>query len=177
MYVCMYIYIYTYKHTYCAHMYIYAYIHIVLMLSQFMLVQSRPTLCNPVYCSWPGSTVHGIFQARILEWVEMSSSRRSSWSMDWTTVSRLLHGQAGSWALAITWEVYICIYLYLYLYLLLVFSPSVASDSFTTPWTETHQALSMGLPRQEYWSEWPFPSPGHLPNPGIKPTAWFCIGR
>ena len=38
-----------------------------------------------------------------------------------------------------------------------------------TPWTVAHQAsLSMGFPRQEYWSELPFPSPGDLPNPGIK---------
>ena len=31
--------------------------------------------------------------------------------------------------------------------------------------------LSMGFPRKEYWSGWPFPSPGDLPNPGIKPTS------
>ena len=38
-----------------------------------------------------------------------------------------------------------------------------------TPWTVTHQApLSMGFPRQEYWSGLPFPSPGHLPGPEIK---------
>ena len=38
-----------------------------------------------------------------------------------------------------------------------------------TPWTVTHQApLSMGLPRQEYWSGLPFPSPGDLPDPEIK---------
>ena len=36
------------------------------------------TLCNPMDCSLPGSSVHGIFQARILEWVAMSFSRRSS---------------------------------------------------------------------------------------------------
>ena len=36
---------------------------------------------------------------------------------------------------------------------------------FATPWTVTHQApLSMGFPRQEYWSGLPFPSPGDLPN-------------
>ena len=35
-----------------------------------------------------------------------------------------------------------------------------------------HQApLSMGFSRQEYWSELPFPSPGDLPNPGIKPGS------
>ena len=38
-----------------------------------------------------------------------------------------------------------------------------------TPWTVAHQApLSMGFPRQEYWSGLPFPSPGDLPDPGIK---------
>ena len=41
---------------------------------------------------------------------------------------------------------------------------------FVTPWTVAHQApLSMGFSRQEYWSGLPFPSPGHLPDPGIEP--------
>ena len=47
--------------------------------------------------------------------------------------------------------------------------------SLETPWTLACQAsLSMGFPRQEYWSGLPFPSPGYLPNPGIKPVspAW-----
>jgi len=40
---------------------------------------------------------------------------------------------------------------------------------FATPWTVAHQApLSMGFFRQEYWSGLPFPSPGHLPHPGIE---------
>ena len=37
------------------------------------VAQSCPTLCNPMDCSLPGSSVHGIFQARILEWVAISS--------------------------------------------------------------------------------------------------------
>ena len=42
-------------------------------------------------------------------------------------------------------------------------------DSFATPWTVAHQVpLSMGFPRQEYWSGLPFPSPGELPDPGIE---------
>ena len=41
-------------------------------------LQSCLTLCNPMDCSPPGSSVHGILQARILEWVAMSSSRGSS---------------------------------------------------------------------------------------------------
>ena len=40
---------------------------------------------------------------------------------------------------------------------------------FATSWTVARQApLSMGFPRQEYWSALPFPSPGYLSNPGIK---------
>ena len=48
------------------------------------------TLCNPMDCSLPGSSVHGIFQARILEWVAMSFSRRSSWPRDRTHVSHIV---------------------------------------------------------------------------------------
>ena len=48
-------------------------------------------------------------------------------------------------------------------------SPSVVS---VTPWTVAHQAtLSKGFSRQEYWVGLPFPSPGDLPNPGIKPGS------
>ena len=40
-------------------------------------------------CSPPGSSIHGIFQARVLEWVAISFSRRSSWPRDWTQVSHI----------------------------------------------------------------------------------------
>ena len=42
------------------------------------LLQSCPTLCDPVDCSLPGSSVHGILQAGMLEWIALSSSRGSS---------------------------------------------------------------------------------------------------
>ena len=52
---------------------------------------------------------------------------------------------------------------------MLLFSCSVVSDSFVTPWTEAHQVpLSMGFSRQEYWSGLAFPSPEDLPNSGIE---------
>ena len=54
-------------------------------------VQSCLTLCDPMDCSPPGSSVHGILQARILEWAAISSSRRSSWPRKWTHISCLLH--------------------------------------------------------------------------------------
>ena len=51
-------------------------------------------------------------------------------------------------------------------------SCSVVSYSFVTPWTMARQApLSVGFPRQEYWSGLPLPNPGDLPNPGIEPMS------
>ena len=51
------------------------------------VAQSCPTLCDPMDCSLPGSSVHGILQARILEWIAISFSRGSSWPRDQTLVS------------------------------------------------------------------------------------------
>ena len=49
-------------------------------------------------CSLPGFLVHGIFQARILEWVTISFSRRSSWPRDWTQVSSIGGRRFTVWA-------------------------------------------------------------------------------
>ena len=46
-----------------------------------------PAVCDLMDCSPPGSSVHGILQARIVEWVAMPSSRRSSWPRNQTKVS------------------------------------------------------------------------------------------
>ena len=52
------------------------------------------------------------------------------------------------------------------------------SDSFVILWTAAHQApLSMGFPRQEYWSRLPFSSPGDLPDLGIKLESSALLGR
>ena len=51
------------------------------------------------------------------------------------------------------------------------------SDSFVTPCTACQVPLSMRLPRQEYWSGLPFPSPGDLPDPGIEPVSPALAGR
>ena len=51
------------------------------------------------------------------------------------------------------------------------------SDAFATPWTVAHRAsLSMGFSRKEYWIRLPFPSPGHLPHPGIEPQSPALAG-
>ena len=52
------------------------------------------------------------------------------------------------------------------------------SDPSVTPWAVAHQApLSMGFPRQEYWSGLPFSSPGALPNLGIELASPTLAGR
>ena len=51
------------------------------------VTQPCPALCDPMDCSLVGSSVHRIFQARILEWVAISFLRESPWPRDWTRVS------------------------------------------------------------------------------------------
>ena len=55
--------------------------------SESEVAQSCPTLCDPVDCSLSGSSVHGIFQARVLEWIAISFSRGSSQPRNRTQVS------------------------------------------------------------------------------------------
>ena len=50
--------------------------------SESEVAQLCPTLCDPMDCSPPGSSIHGILQARILEWVAISFSRGSSQPRD-----------------------------------------------------------------------------------------------
>ena len=66
-----------------------------------LVTQVYPTLCNSMNCRLPASSVHGILQARTLEWVAMPSSRGSSQPRDWTQVSRIAGGFFTVWA---TWE-------------------------------------------------------------------------
>ena len=66
--------------------------------SESEVAQSCPTLCDPVNCDLPGSSIHGILQARILEWVAISFSRGSSRPRDWTRVSRLAGRRFNLWA-------------------------------------------------------------------------------
>ena len=109
---------------------------------------SSAPLCDPVDRSPPGFSVHGILQARILEWgaVPPPGDLRNPG----------IERNSMSPALAV----------------LGLFSRVQLS---ATPWTVAPQPpLSMGFSRQEYWRGLPFPSPGDLPDPGIEPRcpAW-----
>ena len=69
-----------------------------------LVTQSCPTLFDSMDCNPPGSSVHGILQARILEWVAISFSRGSSWHRDWTRTFCI--SCIGRWNLynCATWE-------------------------------------------------------------------------
>ena len=63
-----------------------------------LVPQSCPTLCDPMDCSPPGFSIHGIFQAWVLEWVAISFSRGSSRPRDWTRVSCIAGRHSNIWA-------------------------------------------------------------------------------
>ena len=65
---------------------------------KILVTLSCPTLCDPMDCSLSGSSVCGILQARILEWVAISFSRRSSRPRDWTQISCAAGGFFTIWA-------------------------------------------------------------------------------
>ena len=77
--------IYTAYIAYIQHIHIYIYLYIYTCAWQ--LLQSCLTFWDPMDCSPPGSSVYGIFQAKLVEWVAMPSSRASFWPRDWICIS------------------------------------------------------------------------------------------
>ena len=64
--------------------------------SESEVAQSCPTLCDPMNCSPPGSSVHGIFQARVLEWVPIAFSYPLQYSGLGNSMDCIVHGIANS---------------------------------------------------------------------------------
>ena len=83
---------------YVLHIQISANLKLGTVLEESEVTQSCPTLCEPMDCSLPGSSIHGIFQARILEWVAISFSKGSSQPRDQTQVSHIAGGRFNLWA-------------------------------------------------------------------------------
>ena len=139
---------------------------------------SCPTLSVPMDCSPAGSSVHGIFQAQILEWVPIPFSRGSSQSIKIAHVSYV--SCIGRWVFyhqhhlvspdfqdnsleILRWERIV------YIKILLCCAQSVMSDSFQPYGLQPARLLCpWGFSRQEYWSVLPCHLPGDLPSPGIK---------
>ena len=107
------------------------------------VTQLCPTLCNPMDSRLPCSSVHGRLQSRILEEVAIPFPRGSFQPRNRTRSPSLAEG-----------------------FFRLQEPPRKLYNCInSTPWT----IQSMEFSRPEYWSGWPFPSPGDLPNPGTEP--------
>ena len=123
-----------------------------------LVTKSCPSLLQPHDHSLPVSSVHGISQARIPEWVVISSSRGSPDS-GIEPAYHLLHRQTDSLPLSYQQSM----------------SPKLLCcvRLFVIPWTVTGQApQSMRFFRQEYWSGLPCTPPEDLPDPGIEITSF-----
>ena len=98
------------------------------------------TICNPMDCSPPGSYVHGVSQARMLEWVAISYSRGSSWPGDQTWLSCITGRFFTIWATREANRDYLLLlFSQVYQFRSVQFSHSVVSDS-ATPWIAACQA-------------------------------------
>ena len=104
--------------------------------SESEVAQSCPTLCDPMDCSLPASSAHGIFQARVLEWGAITFSRQTFVGKVMSLLFNMLSAAA---------------------------SKSLQScPTLCHPIDGSPQApLSLGFSRQECWSGLPFPSPVH----------------
>ena len=142
--------------------------------------QLCPTPCDAKDYSPPGSSVYGIFQARILAAAAAKSLQSCptlcdprNGSLPGSSVPGILQVRTLEWvaiSFSNAWE----------------WKVKMKSLSrvrlFATPWTAAYQAPpSMGFSRQEYWSGLPFLSPGDLLDPGLNPhllpalAGWFFI--
>ena len=111
-----------------------------------------------------GFSVHGISQARILEWVAISFPRGFSRTRDRTHISCI--GRQILYHRALREVIYVCVCVH-------VLSSFSCVWLFVTIWTVAHQGpLSMGFFRQEYWNGLLCPPSGDLPDQGIKPTSF-----
>ena len=114
---------------------------------EMLVAQSCPALCNPVDCSLPGSSVHGIVQARMLAWVAIPFSRGFSQPRDRTLVSCIAGKFFTVW---VTRKALYYCYYYYYFWPRSMWNLS----SLTTDWTHvpcTQSAESQPLDHQGSW--------------------------
>ena len=118
--------------------------------SESEVAQSCLTLCDPMDCRPPGSSLHGVFQARVLEWDAIAFS-----NLHFTVAQK-------------------------YIYLMKVKVKSLSHVwLFVTPWTVCSPSDSSvhGILQARIWSGLPIPSPGDLPGPGIELASPKLAGR
>ena len=132
-----------------------------------VVTQSCPTLCDPVDCSPPDSSVHGIFQARILEWVAILFYKRSSRPMDPTQVSRIAGRLFTIWATREARPEQKSI---------LIFSPKLSSAPISTQAPHTPKPARTELSSQPQSLRWPGLSEYLSNRPPSSPALWGWRG-
>ena len=131
-------------------------------------------LCNPMECSPPGSSVHGIFPTRILEQIAISCSRGFSQLRDGTRVFHLLHWQVDSLLLShLRSHIYVCVcicvyiyvYVYIYMYVCIYRCVCIYTHTHTHIYTSIHTHTFPCIPLT--FSFWFFFKEGVI-NPGLR---------
>ena len=136
-------------------------------------------------CSLPGSSIHGIFQARVPEWVAIAFSDTEAYHVSNTSyIAEKVHfgtqfterglehsSDFSRWKAALTGKG--MDYSLRFIPQFCVCARALSRVWFLAiPWTVAHQApLSVGFPRQEYWTGLPFPPPVELLEAGIEPAS------
>ena len=160
--------------------------------SESEVAQSCPTLSDPVDWSLPDFSIHGIFQVRVLEWGAIAFS---GMCLYWRTNEQCFIGffEYPNFIIYIYIYIYIIyrsyILCYIYSHICICRNINHMNHLWTTYMCIIYSLSSVqlflwphgpyparllypwGFLRQEYWSGLPFPSPGELPNPGIKPRS------
>ena len=129
------------------------------LIRRGLALKSSPDSCNPIDWSLPGSSIHRIFQARILEWGAISFSRGSSWPRDWTQVSCTAGRFFTNWATGQGSHLPIVVYIQ---FSSVQFSRSVVSDSLR-PHESQHTRPPCPSPSSHFILSVHFPpAPNHL---------------
>ena len=136
------------------------------------------TLCDPMDCSLPGSFIHGIFQARVLEWDAIAFSKQSS-EVAKKSQTQVCLTPKPFWKILGFLDFLIKFWINR-MAIILFFSFfdhgtckyfwATSSKCIHVYWLSWF-LLCLMTALQEYWSGLPFPSPGDLPDPGIEPGS------
>ena len=142
------------------------------MKKKMLVALLCPTLCDPMDCSLPGFSTHGILQARILDWVAIPFSRGSSWPRDWALVSCIAVWFFTIWATREAWD-----FFYLHSNIDYTknieseFQPSVSLQNFKC--TPALQGCPANMPEENpcSYTQW-FINMCHL-----SPVLASCLGK
>ena len=127
-------------------------------MSESEVAQSCPTLCDPMDCSLPGSSVHGIFQAIVLEWIAISFSRGSSRPRDRTRDSRIVDRCLTFWATRELEGKLVCACLVLYrlqdIFTLFHLTPSQQTEFISIRYLLFKTKDVCNVIEEEWWQSW-----------------------